>query len=303
MVNWRHGRPRDGAEHLRRALAVRPDLPAAHNGLGLCLAQLGDHDGALRQYELALILKPDRSARAIQSGHATAPPRPLCRWLGRIRVAPWASGQLTWPTIPRPRWDGSPLNGRGLLIHTEQGVGDVLMFLRFLPRIKQGPGDRLVFACQKALQPLLRNIPWVDSWFPIDGAGSAINFDVYLPMLSLPAVLGIGAADIPHPVPYVSPDMALVDKWRPTIAALPGLKIGICWQGSPTFKGDQFRSIPLAEFAPLAQVPGVTLVSLQKHEGEGQSEPNRAEVPVTVLSGLDATAPFMDTAAVMEHLG
>ena len=161
-------------------------------------------------------------------------------------------------------------NGRGLLIHTEQGVGDVLMFLRFLPRIKQGPGDRLVFACQKALQPLLRNIPWVDSWFPIDRAGAAINFDVYLPMLSLPAVLGIGAADIPHPVPYVSPDMALVDKWRPTIAALPGLKIGICWQGSPTFKGDQFRSIPLAEFAPLAQVPGVTLVSLQKHEGEGQ---------------------------------
>ena len=49
----------------------------------------------------------------------------------------WASGQLTWPEIPRPKWDGGPLNGRSLLVHTEQGVGDVLMFLRFLPRIKQ----------------------------------------------------------------------------------------------------------------------------------------------------------------------
>ena len=253
MVDWRHGRPRDGAEHLRRALAVRPDLPAAHNGLGLCLAQLGDHDGALRQYDLALLLKPD---------HPHARFNRAMQLLRRGRYADgwveyewrWASGQLTWPTIPRPRWDGSSLNGRGLLIHTEQGVGNVLMFLRFLPRIKQSPGDRLVFACQKALQPLLRNIPWVDSWFPIDEPG-AINFDVYLPMLSLPAVLGVGAADIPHPVPYVSPDPVLVEKWRPTIAALPGLKIGICWQGSPTFKGAQFRSIPLAEFAPLRRSP------------------------------------------------
>src|SRR5207249_1254158 len=96
----------------------------------------------------------------------------------RVRAPCRGHGPLaSRPDVPRPKWDGSPLNGRALFVHTEQGVGDVLMFLRFLPRAKRGPGDRLVFACQKALQPLLRNIPWVDEWFPIDEVG-AINFNV-----------------------------------------------------------------------------------------------------------------------------
>src|SRR5207249_5393881 len=115
----------------------------------------------------------------------------------------WAATQMTRPDVPGPKWDGNSLNGRSLFVHTEQGVGDVLMFLRFLPRVKRHASDRLVFACQKALQPLLRSIPWVDEWFPIDEPGT-INFDLYLPMLSLPGVLGVGAADIPYAVPAIS---------------------------------------------------------------------------------------------------
>src|SRR5439155_7026042 len=102
--------------------------------------------------------------------------------------------------------------------------------------------------------------------FPIDEP-AAINFDFYLPMLSLPAVLGVGERDIPYPVPYVAPDPEPVEKWRPRVAALPGFKVGVCWQGSPTFLADKLRSIPLGQFAPLARVPGVTLVSLQKGPG------------------------------------
>ncbi len=300
MVHWRRGQPKEGMDRLRRAVAIRPDLAAAHNGLGLCLAQVGDHDSALREYELAVILKPDyahaRFNRAMQLLRRGRYEDGWVEYEWR-----WASGQLTWPEIPRPKWDGSPLNGRALLVHTEQGIGDVLMFLRFLPRIKREPGDRLVFACQKALQPLLRNIPWVDSWFPIDEPGE-INFDVYIPMLSLPAVLNVGATDIPHPVPYVSPDPKLVEQWRARVAALPGLKVGVGWQGSPTFKGDQFRSIALRHFAPLAQIAGITLVSLQKAAGLDQIAANRDAVPVTVFDDLDATAPFVDTAAIMQHM-
>jgi hypothetical protein len=299
LVDWQRGRPEDGIARLRRALAIRPDLPSAHNGLGLCYALLGDHDRALREYEIALVFKPDhphaRFNRAMQLLRHARYPDGWVEYEWR-----WASGQLTWPEIPRPKWDGSPLNGRSVLIHTEQGVGDVLMFMRFLPRIKQ-PGDRLVFACQKALQPLLKNQPWVDHWFPIDEPAQ-INFDVYLPLISLPAMLGVDAKAISHPVPYVTPDPAIVEKWKPRIAALPGFKVGVGWQGSPTFKGDQFRSIPLAQFAPLARVPGVTFVSLQKGAGTEQIEPNRAAVPLTVFADLDEAAPFVDTAAVMQQL-
>jgi hypothetical protein len=121
-------------------------------------------------------------------------------------------------------------------------------------------------------------------------------------MLSLPGVLKLGAADIPCPVPYVTPDPALVEKWRQRIAGLPGRKVGVCWQGSPTFKGDQFRSIALAHFAPLARLPGVTLVSLQKGAGEEQIGASRDAVPLTTFPDLDAAAPFVDTAAMMQHL-
>lgn len=300
MVHWQQSRLAEATDHLRRAVAIRPDLAAAQFGLGLCLAQADDHDGALRQFALTLILQPD---------HASARFRRAMELLRRGRYAEgwveyewrWASSRLTRPDVPRFKWDGSPLHGRALFVHTEQGVGDVLMFLRFLSRVKRGPGDRLVFACQKALQPLLRTIPWVDEWFPIDRLGD-INFDVYIPMLSLPGVLGLGAADIPHPVPYVAADPARVETWRPRVAALPGRKVGICWQGSPTFVNDPFRSIPLSHFAPLAAVPGITLVSLQKGPGEEQIAANRAAVPLTVFPDLDASEPFMDTAAVMQHL-
>jgi hypothetical protein len=99
-------------------------------------------------------------------------------------------------------------------------------------------------------------------------------------------VLNVSAADIPHPVPYVSPDPALIESWRPRLAALPGLKIGIAWQ----------------DFAPLARASGVTLVSLQKAAGLDQITANRDAVPLTVFPDLDTTAPFVDTAAVMQHL-
>jgi hypothetical protein len=300
LVDWQHGRSHDAIARISRALAIRPDLPAAQNALGLCYAQLGDHDLASRHYDLAVLLKPDhphaRFNRAMQLLRHARYPDGWVEYEWR-----WASGQLTWPEIPRPRWDGSPLNGRSLLIHTEQGVGDVLMFMRFLPRIKQQPGDRLVFACQKLLQPLLQNQPWVDSWFPIDEP-SAINFDLYLPLLSVPGVLGVDAHAIPHPVPYVTPDPALVEKWKSRIAALPGLKVGICWQGSPTFRGDQYRSITLGHFAALAKAPGVTLVSLQKLAGVEQIDANRGTTPLTVFHDLDEAAPFVDTAAIMSHL-
>jgi hypothetical protein len=118
----------------------------------------------------------------------------------------------------------------------------------------------------------------------------------------VPGVLGVHEQDIPHPVPYVTPDPSLVEKWKPRIAALPGFKVGICWQGCPTFKGDQFRSINLGHFAALANVPGVTLVSLQKFAGVEQINANRVAVPLTMLPNLDEAAPFMDTAAIMSHL-
>lgn len=291
--------PHQAIPHLTRALNLQCDLVASHNGLGRCYYLLEDFDRALRHFDTALYLQPDHAFAHFNRGMVY-----LKR--GRFREGwldyewRWKCGLMPRADIPRPRWDGGALDGRAIMVLTEQGLGDVLQFIRFLPQLKR-QGGRVVLACQKALQPLLRNLPCVDEWFPIDEPG-AINFDVYAPLLSLAGILGTNGETIPRDVPYIEPDQERVRHWRPRMRDLAGFKVGICWQGSVTFNGDQFRSIPLAEFAPLARLPGLTLVSLQKGPGVEQIETNQGNVPLRVFDDLDRDATFVDSAAILEHL-
>jgi ADP-heptose:LPS heptosyltransferase len=187
------------------------------------------------------------------------------------------------------------------MIHSEQGIGDVLQFIRLMPILKQ-QGAKIVFACQKPLQNLLRRCEGIDEWFPIDEPAN-INFDLHIPLLSLPGLLNLTEDNCPRTVPYVFPDPEKVAHWKPKLDQIPGFKIGLGWQGSVTFRGDQLRSIPLKHYAPLAKTPDVTLISLQKSDGLDQLEELKAAFPVTTLEGLDETGgAFMDTAAVMQHL-
>ncbi len=300
LVACKEERQRDAIPALEKALSLRPDLVLAHNYLGICFNQLGRFDEALRQYEATLRLQP---------GNPHAHFNRALAWLAEERYHDgWVeyewrfrTGQTQRPPIPRPQWDGSPLGGRGLLIHTEQGMGDVLQFIRLIPLLKS-QGAKIVFACQKPLQNLLSRCEGIDDWFPIDEPGE-INFDLHIPLLSLPGLLNITEANCPKTVPYVFPDPAKVESWKPRIEAIEGFKIGISWQGSPTFRGDRLRSIPLKHFAPIANLPNVTLVSLQKHAGAEQLEKRKSEVPVVILDGLDESGgAFTDTAAVMQHL-
>lgn len=166
---------------LKKALALRPDLAPAHNGLGLCHFRRDELEQALYHFNRALCIDP---------GHANSHFNRALIWLKRGQYEEgWVEYEWRWPAglvkkteIPRPRWDGSPLNGRRLLIHTEQGLGDVLQFMRLLPRLREQAG-RIILACQKPLHPLLRNLPWIDDWFPIDQPGT-VNFDLYIPLLS-----------------------------------------------------------------------------------------------------------------------
>ncbi len=300
LVASKQYRQTDAIPAFEKALLYRPDLILSHNYLGICLNQLGHYDEALHHYEATLKLQP---------GNPHAHFNRALAWLaeGRFREG-WVdyewrfrTGQTLRPAILRPQWDGSPLNGRGLMIHSEQGMGDVLQFVRLLPLLKR-QGARIVFACQKPLQNLLRRCEGIDDWFPIDEP-APINFDLHIPLLSLPGLLNLNEENCPRTVPYVFPDPEKVAEWKPKIDRLEGLKIGIAWQGSPTYRGDQMRSIPLKHFAPLAKIPGVTLVSLQKNDGLDQLEQLKSEFSVAVLPGLDESGgAFMDTAAVMQHL-
>jgi hypothetical protein len=259
-------------------------------------------------------------------------------WLNAWPEYEWRLQTEEFPRcpFPQPRWDGSPLAGRTLLVLAEQGLGDTFQFLRFVVSVRQR-GERVIFQCQPALLSLLAECLGRADLF---AQGSQLpEFDVYSPLLSLPGVLGTVPTTVPAPVPYMRAWAYLVDYWRHELAACgvrcstcdvntlpaeqlprtthhtPRIKIGIAWQGTPKFRGDRQRSIPLEQFARLAQVPGVQLISLQKGPGTEQLSVVGCQLsdnrPLTTDNSRvldlgarldEASGAFMDTAAVMINL-
>lgn len=300
MTQVKRNEPYRAMELLHHALDLQPDLVPARCQLGVAHTQLGQGDEALKCFEKAIAFSPNhiasrfnRAQLLLQQGNFQE------GWLEYEWR--WMTGEVTRANIPRPRWDGKPLQGRSLLICTEQGLGDTMQFLRFFEILKQ-QGARLVFACQKPMHHLLKNCPWVDEWFPIDEE-APITFEWYTTLLSLPELLKVHSLeDIPLNIPYIFPESKRVEHWRAKLDELPGLKVGLNWQGKPSQGRDHLRSMPLEKFAPIAQVEGITLINLHKGSGEEQIEQNKELVPLTVFEDLDADGAFLDTAALMKNL-
>jgi hypothetical protein len=194
------------------------------------------------------------------------------------------AGAIAPPPFAHPQWKGDPLGARALLIHPEQGLGDIIQFCRYLPAIK----GAVTFAAPPKLRRLLSS----NDAMPL---APHARYDVAAPLLSLPARMD----EAPAVVPYLFAEPDPVAKWRARIGD-HGLRIGIAWQGNSRRHEDKGRSIPLPAFRPL-DLPGVRLISLQK--GEGEEQIDGAGFAVERLEGLDAGEDaFVDTAAVMTVL-
>src|SRR5262249_5501995 len=144
-------------------------------------------------------------------------------------------------------------------------------FIRYAPLVK-ACGGRVLFECPRPLLQILADVAGVDQ---LVAAGSPLPaFDVHVPLLSLPGIFGTNLSNLPANVPYLKARDDLVAHWRKELGTIPGFKVGIAWQGNPGFRFDRQRSLPLASFEPLARVPGVTLISLQKGPGVEQLAEN-----------------------------
>jgi hypothetical protein len=200
-------------------------------------------------------------------------------------------------TFQRSLWDGRPLEGKTLLLHAEQGLGDTIQFLRYAALARQR-GARVVVGCPKPLLPIVRTCRFIDQL--VDEITPAMDFDVHCPLMSVPGLLKTTLENIPADVPYLFAAPDLVKQWRESLGGLEGFKIGIVWRGGPAHPNDRARSIPLSCFEPLAALPGVRLFSLQKGTGAEQLQDMAGRFPITeVGSRLE---DFMDTAAVLANL-
>ncbi len=161
---------------------------------------------------------------------------------------------------------------------------------------------RVILQCQPALIPLLSRCAGIDEIVP--WGSPPPTFDVYAALMSLPTLLGTTLETVPADIPYLHADPGLVEHWRRQLAVVDGFKVGIAWQGSTTHAWDRHRSVPLTAFEPLAAVPGVRLISLQKGPASQQIAAVAGRFAVADFSDLvDRTAgAFMDTAAILNGL-
>jgi regulator of sirC expression with transglutaminase-like and TPR domain len=285
----------------RRAVALRPAYPRAQTNLGVSLLKRGQLEEAVAAFREAIRLNPAdpephgslAHAYLIMGRYPEGWPEYEWRWRCRMFAGCERS-------FAQPRWDGSPLPGRTILLHAEQGLGDLLQFIRYAPLV-QASGGTVLLECPAPMHPLLARCRGIDRLL---GQRTPLPpFDVHAPLLSLPGLLGTTVATIPADLPYLFVSADRVERWRRALAGSAGFRVGIAWRGNGQNPYDRTRSLRLEQLEPLARVAGVRLISLQK--GRTAEELQRVAGRFHVIDlgeGLDEEGAFLDTAAVMKNL-
>jgi tetratricopeptide (TPR) repeat protein len=281
-------------------LALKPDYAAGHVLRGNLLLHLGRADEAFPAYDRAVAAKPDYAEAHYHRGSALL-------LHGRMNEG-WRDFAHRWnvadcgfdrPNLRGPEWQGEPLQGRSIVVYSEQGLGDAIQFVRFLPRLT-AMGAKVTFLCHPNLVRLFRPLT---SGMEVTAVTNAHrSFDFQCALMTLAERFDIGPDDLPGNVPYLFAEQPLVAAWKDRIGE-SGFKIGICWQGNPAGKIDKGRSVPLEKFRPFGDLPGVRLISLQKTHGLDQLTRLPPGMKVETLGAFDeGQDAFIDTAAIMQNL-
>jgi hypothetical protein len=284
-----------------RALTLHANLAEAWLGRGNIFLELKRLDEALACYDEAIALKPDFATAYFNRGRARL-------LLGRYKEG-WQDYEWRWrardflskrPDLKIPNWQGENLPGHHLLVYSEQGLGDIIQFVRYLPLLLQRD-YKITFLTSEKLARLFRHS--IPSLHVTDSLQGLQGVDAQVALISLPYFFKTDLSSMPNQVPYLSAEAELKMAWSARIGA-HGFKIGISWQGNPVGTIDTGRSVPLKEFVRLSKIPKIRLISLQKHVGLDQLADLPEGAKIETLgddfdSGPDA---FVDTAAVMNNL-
>ena len=297
------GRFAEAAERFRAAIALDPAQAVFWANLAMMLKIEGRFDAALDAYDAALARAPGnrqiRVNRAVARLHAG-------RFADAWQDADWVLAEPGRSILPAerllPPLSVRPdLTGQTVLVVQEEGLGDSLQFLRYLPLLAQR-GARVVAVVPPALTRLIRTVTGVDE-VP-DGDAPVPRYDFHCSFNGLPRAFETTLETIPCEVPYLQAHPALVRNWAVRLPPGDGLRVGLCWAGQarPWLAGfaglDRRRSTRLATLRSLAGVPDVRLVSLQK----GPAAEEARTAGFDLLDVMDDVGDFADTAAIIANL-
>ncbi|HSZ55527.1 MAG TPA: tetratricopeptide repeat protein [Tepidisphaeraceae bacterium] len=321
------GRAQEATESYRQALRVRPDFTEAQINLAHQLVNSGQLEEAMSLYDSALKRQGDdpetcnNLANVLQDLGRV--PGAIAMFRQAIELRPgfaearfglglallltgnfgdgWPLYEERWAVTGRsrsrgftvPLWDGGELVGRRIFLHTEQGLGDAIQFIRYMPQVQER-GGRVIVGCFPQLRRLFEDQLGIER--VVAEQEPLPVFEVHCPLLSLPRVFGTTLETIPSSNPYLQVRPEWTEKWK---SQLPrGMNIGLVWSGNPEHKKDRDRSIPVSSLAPLGQIKNVSWISLQKGAAIGQVRPQGLDL-------LDFTAELKDladTAGLIHHL-
>ena len=291
------GRYDEAVASYRQALAIKPDHPDALSNLGLALRSLNRLEEAISCFELAQAVKPDHVDAQLGEG------------LVRLALGDYAGGwkKYVWRHLtanfshgkkrpPQPLWLGNwDISGKTILLHGEQGLGDTIMFARYVPLVAQR-GAKIILAVQRPLAAVMATLKGPSI---IRSQGEPVPpFEGFCPLPTLPLAFRTRLETIPADVPYLSAPADRLAKWEPILQALPRPRIGLMWAGatSPIYR----RSIPLRLLLPLLKSREFHFVALQK-EVPAEDLPLLKDGPMATFLG-ERQADLADTAAMMALL-
>lgn len=318
-----------------RSLQINPENPDALNNRSLVLEGIGRYDEALAGFDACLVLRPNDlyalNNRGLVLGALNRIEEAIESYSKAIEIGPnyaqarhnlsmmqlvsgdfengWANHEWRWAndafTSPRrnftaPIWNGpTNLEGKTLLIHAEQGLGDTINFCRYVSWVLNAIGNtgKLVFEVQRPLVKIMQDYL---AGITIVAQGDTLpEFDYHCPLLTLPFLFKTRIDTIPAERRYLSADRKHLEKWKLKLGDINKPVVGLVWSGSTTHKNDRLRSIPLEKILPRLQ-NGVQYVSLQKDLRPGDIEILREHREIMHF-GNDLES-FSDTAAICMFL-
>jgi tetratricopeptide (TPR) repeat protein len=288
----------DNAIHLyQQTLRVNPSRPDVYNNLAIAYEEKGDIGNAIPYFKKAVELTPEDaeihwnlSLALLLSGDL------LNGW----KEYQWRFGinDFRKNLFLRPLWNGSDITGKTLLIHSEQGFGDTLQFIRYASLVAER-GAKVIVQCPRELVSLLRSVEGI--WTVIAFGEELPEFDVHCPLLSLPFIFGTTIETVPSKIPYIIADPLSVQRWEGELLNdKERIKIGLVWAGGAKNKNDKHRSLLLTEFTSLAGFEDIIFYSLQK--GDAAIQTSTVPEGMRLIDYTEELEDFSDTAALIQNI-